>query len=252
MKAPLSRKAGDGRNKYSLRGNSFLTIKKNDMRIIRFIIASIGLCLLLAGCGKDIETRPPWEMPDSMLVKPEPPQIGDTIITEPPTVVPDTVSVPEWSEFWWADYTSLNANMECLNLAFRQSENGEDSEMYFGNIVGTWKLLIQFDPRPYPEASYPTDYSCRSVLYVFDADTTLTVISDTTAIPYGKFKYAFIGNSLCVGIDLIPELRIGEEGVFCLVADQMMRTDAVSYMYVDGIKYIESYGERRYFLKIKN
>jgi hypothetical protein len=222
---------------------------------IILLTTGVALFLALAGCGGSNGEPEPVPPPADTVVVEEP-------VVEPPSEPsveepvdhPDTTyaHVPEWSEFWWANYTSLNANMGCLNLAFRKSDNAEDPETMSGNIVGTWKLLIQFDYHPESGEPCPTDYSCRSVLYVFDADTTLTLISDTTAIPSGKFKYAFSGNIFCVGIDLIPELSIGEEGIFCLVADQMMKTTAVNYIYVDGIKYIGSYGERRYFLKIKN
>jgi hypothetical protein len=51
----------------------------------RLIIISIGFCLFLFGCGKDAATKPPWDIPDSMAVKPEPPV---ELPVEPPVETP--------------------------------------------------------------------------------------------------------------------------------------------------------------------
>jgi hypothetical protein len=208
---------------------------------IIFLITGVALFLALAGCG-------------GSNGEPEPPELPpvDTVVVEPPTEPANTVYIPEWSYFWLGYETSLKANMECINLIFMESNNAESREMRKGNIVGTWKLLIQYDYPPYPEERYTTDYSCRSVLYVFDADSTVTVSSDTTMIPSEVFKYAFSGNAFgCFPTYEIPELSIGEEEFACQVADQMMNASCVNYVDGDRTKPL-GVSKERIFFKIKD
>jgi hypothetical protein len=109
-------------------------------------IVLLLLSALAGGCGKDIETRPPWEMPDSMLVKPEP-HANDTIlkpiapflgIWEYCALGDDTTVTAHGSlqmspNLWWFDYAMQETFL--LNLEYRL--NGIWFERSYNNKVDT-------------------------------------------------------------------------------------------------------------------
>jgi hypothetical protein len=83
----------------------------------RLIIISVGLCLFLFGCGKDAATKPPWEIPDSMAVKPEPP-VEPPVDPELPDLIPfDTINVRSY------DLSELTANHKTLLTLTDQTAN---------------------------------------------------------------------------------------------------------------------------------
>ncbi|MDR2495686.1 MAG: hypothetical protein LBD21_00940 [Tannerellaceae bacterium] len=142
------------------------------MKQLQMILLTTGvvLFLALAGCG--------GSNGDGPEVVPPP---ADTVVTEPP----DTIIMP--SIYRYEGLIPRLNSLGCMNNTVVKNATDRTGD---DGIVGKWKLLLTHDPcTTYLKAS--TDYSCRTVLYEFDADSTLTVISDTTAIPSGKFKYTF-------------------------------------------------------------
>ena len=171
-----------------------------------FLITGIGLCIYLAGCGMGGNGE---ELP--------PPPV-DTIITEPPMEVLDSVDVPSWVQMLYKGMSLSDEleNLECL-LNVRVRMRDKDSlfnEQSRANIVGTWKLVQYFNGAGFLYGF--TDCSCRSVLYIFDADSTVTVISDTTAIMSGTFKYSYAYSGV------YSPMRIGEEEYDCQIADPIL------------------------------
>jgi predicted small lipoprotein YifL len=171
---------------------------------ILFLTTAVALFLSLAGCGGS-NGEP--ELP--------PAPVDTGVVKEPP----DTVYVPSWSNIGFLR-GEIVGPYECANVIFKRRSNDYPyDEEAMTNIIGTWKLLL------YNNGSWSysieRDVSCRSVIYRFDADSTVTVISDTTAIPAGTFKYSYkyIDN----WPDNYPDtLRIGEEEFDCWVVDSML------------------------------
>ena len=188
----------------------------------RFLfITGLSLCIyLIIGCGTG---RDGEELP----LPPTPPTPVDTVITEPPVEVADSVEVPWWSRLWSGKSVELLENLQCCDLKFRKSDTvyhiGGKIEMNFlekANIVGTWKLLKDTDI-PYYDSSL-RDFSCRSVLYIFD-DSTLTVVSDTAIIESGIFKYTYRLEAAFMS-EPVSNLIIGKETFHGEVAEPILIT----------------------------
>ena len=188
-----------------------------------FLITSLMLLSALAGgCDKDDGRRPPWEIPDSMLVTPEP---------DPDPM--DTVYVSRFSGLWHRELYALNNNLECLKAKFVWRDDSLYDEKAKGNIVGTWKLLLYDNgsSRPIELLEGYTDCSCRSVIYTFNADSTVTIASDTSVIQSGTFKYSYTFSPR------LSPLLIGDEEYECQTADPFLSFCRVHYAVSDYLTY---------------
>ena len=85
------------------------------------------------------------------------------------------------------------------------------------DIVGTWKLLLDFNYF----TGDTVDYSCKSVIYSFKADGTVTVSSNVKEIQDGQFGYDYYSDPFCpVCIPPFsprPNLVIGSDNAYCEV-----------------------------------
>ena len=186
------------------------------MKVLRIIllITGVALFLALAGCGGSGNDDGP-----------EPPV--DTVAVEPP----DTVDVPLRRYLLFDPVNFALQKLECINVKF--TYEGEDTFYtdygMHAKIVGRWQMLIYRNGSVMYGPSY-TDFSCRSVIYTFNADSTVTVVSDTTAIQSGTFKYTYpyppFGSPM----------RIGEEEYdHCHVAEPILTLTPASYSFDDFI-----------------
>jgi hypothetical protein len=211
----------------------FLQSKNNECMRIISIITSVFICLYLAGCGTGDNIEAPPASPDS----------ADTVIVEapikppkppykPPAEVGDSINILSWTP---EDVIEGITNSPCWDRSFRVIDEEKTIESQEGNadIVGKWKFILSInwdDNRYVYDTTY---YSCRSVFYEFAEDSTVTIVSDTSAIQSGTFNYShyiyFWLNDICQML-LAPNLVIGGSKLYCEIVGNIMMVFSVSYV----------------------
>jgi hypothetical protein len=129
-------------------------------------------------------------------------------------------------------YLPLLRNLSCQPARITTDEEEWSDEKYRlkSDITGRWKLLLDFS------TGDTIDYSCKSVIYTFDADGTVMIESNAKEIPGGQFVYDFSMDPFYPygpAIDIfsaIPNLLIGENKFFCQVIQPWFTIFAVNYV----------------------
>jgi hypothetical protein len=140
------------------------------------------------------------------------------------------MGMPQWS--YARQYLPLLRNLSCQRASIVVDDDSEwtlDKLRLKGIITGRWKLLLDFS------AGNTIDYSCKSVIYTFDADSTVMIESNVKEIPGGQFEYDYRSDPFChvclPGPDGVrPNLIIGENKSFCQVAEPWLIVFAVDYV----------------------
>jgi hypothetical protein len=181
VKAPLAGKREPGEINIAFGEIVFLIIKKNDMRIIRFIITSVGLCLFLAGCGGNIE-EPPL-----------PPPV-DTVVVEPTDTIPIEVKLEiTWSKLYPMDSMSPLLRPWVGRWAWFKGIDERDTvyEIDPSSSETIWEFFP--DGRVY-------DGTCkRESLYALDS---LYLYIKTKSSSLESYKYSFLEDSSILRLDL--------------------------------------------------
>jgi hypothetical protein len=122
-------------------------------------------------------------------------------------------------------YLSHIQNLKCKSGKI--ATFNEESDWRKDDIVGTWQLLLDFS------TGDTIDYSCKSVIYSFKEDSTVTLSSDVPEIPSGQFEYDYYGDPYCPlckpSASVRANLTIGEEESFCQVVRSWMVTFSVEW-----------------------
>ncbi|MDR1197758.1 MAG: hypothetical protein LBK94_01925 [Prevotellaceae bacterium] len=143
--------------------------------------------------------------------------------------------MPEWSNA--IGYISALQSLKCMDaqiLVYDKDWHEWTSETFSlkGDIIGTWMLLMDCSKND------TIDYSCESIIYIFNANGIVTIKSNVKEIQSGQFEYAYYTDPFCPLCDVVnplPNLVIGTNKSFCQVADTWLTTFAVNYVGENGI-----------------
>jgi hypothetical protein len=138
----------------------------------------------------------------------------------------EELKMPQWSNA--TGYLSTLQDLECMDA---QISISDDEWRSHSDITGTWMLLLDCSTEDI------IDYSCESIIYTFDANGTVTIISSVNEIQSGQFEYDYYPDPYCPLCDLInplPNLVIGANKSFCQVANNWLTTFSVDNIGVDG------------------
>jgi hypothetical protein len=103
-----------------------------------------------------------------------------------------------------------SVRVKTINLCATCPVEAIKGEILF-DIEGEWKLMAE-----YLTADSFIDYSCSRMIYAFDKNGTLEIISDADSIPGGTYPYRYFDSPPCnlEGVPA-PRLLIGEQELDC-------------------------------------
>jgi hypothetical protein len=133
------------------------------MKLI-LLITSVVICLYLAGCGKDIETRPPWEMPDRI-----PPLTPGKYVRD---ISFDTLTIAGVQEVlrgekkWMVEAKYIS---DIIDQHWASFYNPPGSEKYF-EFTGRYSLRLVTDTGA---TTYNIAWESSTLLRLLDADSTV-------------------------------------------------------------------------------
>lgn len=223
-------------DKSSVVTNSSKNHKNHKMNKQIFILSLILLAIFTGGCSKT-------------PINPEEP-----LVVEPPVTPVDsswhTWEIPSRSHV--IRYISNILNMKCPDtlIKIREEDFYEMDEYTMDSIYGTWQLLFDFNEED------TIDYSCNSVLYSFDHDSTVIISSDVKEISGGIFIYDYYSDPYCrfclPTIDVRANFVIGENKSFCQLARSWLITDEYSEgVDSEGVAFTNRGDARQIFRRIK-
>jgi len=142
----------------------------------------------------------------------------------------EKIYMPSWAHF---DGVYLLDYARCFNKKIIEYEEKYSKDSFSKyNITGKWKLLVDVS------TGEAIDYSCKSITYSFDENGKVEIQSNVKEITSGNFRYEYVEDPYCptcLGLDIGPNLIIGDSMYFCQVT--------ISLLTVNSVKYYEYYEE---------